>query len=626
MLTTFGGNRYVEYLIYGLNESVIIMPMSEPSQIKSSKEPTWYLFKQMWHFSEGDKGKVVFFLFLFVCSNLVALVTPLIFGRFLNEIQAQGVTADNLTYIVLLLTAIIGATLVFWIFHGIGRVIERNNAFRVKLRHREYLLQGVLNLGLDWHNAHESGDTIDKVNKAITGLHHFSDRIFLVMEVIIRIIGTAVVLYFFNPVIGLATIPFILLAFLVLFQFDRRLVAQYKQLNEFDNKISAKIFDALSNVTSIVILNVVNPVLVSLRRVTVAPTSLAFKNHRLNEWKWFTGSVMFDSLVAIPLIFYIIYSFKMGHVVEVGTVSALYLYLERLSVVFFSFGGFYEEIIVDKAAVENAQSIEQSFQTKNNQKINFPAWNTLIFTNLTFSYEDTFASKNHIQIDSFNIKRGERIAIIGESGSGKTTFLKLLHGLYETAVADVAVDGKNSMAKKLSECEFDTMLVPQEPELFSATVRENITFGVDYEEGAIERAVRIAQFTDVVSGLPKGLESNVNEKGVNLSGGQKQRLALARALLFAKNKSMILLDESTSSVDPLNEALIYEGILKEFEGKTIIASIHKMNLLKYFSRIVLFDNGTVADQGSFEELLSRNKHFADTWKKYIKSAPSVTKV
>jgi ABC-type multidrug transport system fused ATPase/permease subunit len=163
------------------------------------------------------------------------------------------------------------------------------------------------------------------------------------------------------------------------------------------------------------------------------------------------------------------------------------------------------------------------------------------------------------------------------------------------------------------------MLVPQEPEIFSSTIKENITLGLPTKAEEIKRVIKLARFNDVVAKLPKGLKSVINEKGVNLSGGQKQRLALARALLFAQDKQVLLLDESTSSVDPENEAHIYEDIFKEYKSKTILASIHKMNLLKYFDRIVMFEDGKIVDEGSFRELLSSSKKFKRVWEGFVKN-------
>lgn len=584
------------------------------------KEPTSFLFAKLWNFSTGRRKKVILHLLLFVCANLIALLGPFIFGVFINEIQAHGITAENMQKLLLILGLMLGTTFLFWAFHGIARIIERMNAFYIRYQYQTYLVEGVLDRSLSWHGVRDSGDTIDKINKATDGLYHFSDRTFLIVEIVVRIIGTAVVLCFFNLYIGLFVLPGIIFALIILFQFDRYLVAYYKKLNFFENRVSAKIFDALSNVTSIIILNVVSPIAKNIRRVMLRPLKVYRKNIFVNEMKWFTGDFMFNLLIVLPMAFYILYVYRNNIIVEVGTISALYLYLSRLSEVFFTFGSFYEQVIVDKTAVLNAAEIEASFTQSTVHRNKVDDWDTLQLSDVHFRYAETDASRSQLENLSVAFKKGERIAVIGESGSGKTTFLKVLHGLYEDATGGIAFDARGVQKTNFFDIDLHTMLVPQEPELFSATIRENITFGVEYPEEEVQEAVRLAQFSDVVEQLPRGMESAINEKGVNLSGGQKQRLALARALLFAQGKDIILMDESTSSVDPRNEGHIYENILKAFDGKTIIASIHKMNLLKYFDRILIFEAGSIVDDGTFDDLMRRNEGFRQAWDAYVRES------
>ena len=212
-----------------------------------------------------------------------------------------------------------------------------------------------------------------------------------------------------------------------------------------------------------------------------------------------------------------------------------------------------------------------------------------------------------------SIKYWEKIALIWKSGSWKTTLLKLLHWLHSINSGEIIINWKHSVTD-LSTINLQTMLVPQEPELFTASIKENITFWIDVSEEELEKYVQMACFDDTVEQLPNWLESKINEKWVNLSWGQKQRLALARALLFAKKKKIILFDESTSSVDPENEMKIYKNILQSFWEKTIISSIHKMNLLKFFDRIIMFENWKIVDDGSFEYLLKNNKWFEEMWR------------
>jgi ABC-type bacteriocin/lantibiotic exporter with double-glycine peptidase domain len=243
------------------------------------------------------------------------------------------------------------------------------------------------------------------------------------------------------------------------------------------------------------------------------------------------------------------------------------------------------------------------------------SWEKLNFKNIIFKYEKN-SKKNNLDIENFEINKNEKIAIIGESGSGKTTFLKILRGLYENTKCELFVN-KKYYSNNIKDIENNTMLIPQEPEIFSNTILNNINMEIDeYDEKYVKKFCDMAQISKVIEKLPNKFLSNVNEKGVNLSGGEKQRLALARALLFSKNSDIILLDESTSSVDSKNEIKIYENIFKNFKNKTFISTIHKLNLLYFFDKIYIFKNGKIEDSGSYQYLLKNNKKFKKQIEKY----------
>ncbi|MFM7487056.1 MAG: ATP-binding cassette domain-containing protein, partial [Cytophagales bacterium] len=219
-------------------------------------------------------------------------------------------------------------------------------------------------------------------------------------------------------------------------------------------------------------------------------------------------------------------------------------------------------------------------------------------------------SLHHISI---NIEKGKRVALIGESGSGKSTLMALLRGLYEPEKGTVVkVDGsQNANIDSLHDI---VTLFPQEPEIFENTIEHNITLGLPFEEKEIMEVCETAHFTDVVHQLPKGLQSNIQEKGVNLSGGQKQRLALARGILAAKSCDIILLDEPTSSVDPKTEIQIYEKLFKECEGKAVVSTLHRLYLLSYFDYVYVLKDGQVVEEGTFEELKSSGAIFQELWR------------
>jgi ATP-binding cassette, subfamily B, bacterial len=218
------------------------------------------------------------------------------------------------------------------------------------------------------------------------------------------------------------------------------------------------------------------------------------------------------------------------------------------------------------------------------------------------------------------LKKGEKIALIGDSGSGKTTFLKLLRGLYPQQNAKlILVNKKGKVALQSFDSVSDKMsLIPQDPELFTSSIRENITMGIDCTDDELKKYSDMARFTDVINRLPNKLDSSIKEKGVNLSGGEKQRLALSRGLLASSDKEILMLDEPTSSVDSRNELEIYNNIFKAYKGKTIISSIHRLHLLPLFDTIYFFEKGKIVASGSLDSLLKTSPKFNKLWQKYHK--------
>lgn len=530
----------------------------------------------------------------------------------LNEIQAHGVTEENIRYLLTLCGFFLLIIIGFWFFHGIARVIEVRNAFVVKVNYQSFLAKNALERNLLWHQVRDSGDILDRINKARDALHSFSSSSFIIIQLIVKIIGTAIALYFFSGTIAIGVTLLVFVSFYILWNFDKHLIKQYTKLNEYENTISAKLFDSISNITSILILRIQKTILGNLQKTFLTPKETVSQNSALTEWKWFTGNFIFQLIVAVPLGFYLWNALETGQVIEVGTVSALYLYLYGLIYAYFNFAGSYENIIQQKTKVLNALSLEDTVEISTND-IHFKSIESLEINNLSFHY-DTAHTKPAVFVRNLSFKKGDKVAVIGQSGSGKTTFLKVLHGLYDNAKGELIIN--NRIIVPIGEHDIGTMLVPQDPELFSASIRENITFGVEYTDEYIMQFVESARFASTLSRLPKGLESVVNEKGVNLSGGEKQRLALARALLFAHEKNIILLDESTSSVDPENEITIYKNIFEQYKDTIIIASIHKLNLLKYFDYIVRFENGGIVDMGTIDELCARDTVFKALCEEY----------
>lgn len=205
---------------------------------------------------------------------------------------------------------------------------------------------------------------------------------------------------------------------------------------------------------------------------------------------------------------------------------------------------------------------------------------------------------------SLKIAAGERVGLVGHSGSGKTTFVKLLHRLYDLDGGRIVIDGQDTGHVTQDSLRAQLALVPQEPVLFHRTLAENVAYGKpDASMAEIEHAARLANAHEFILKQPKGYHTLVGERGVKLSGGERQRVALARA--FLADAPVLVLDEATSSLDSESEALIQEAMERLMAGRTSIVIAHRLSTVKMMDRILVFDHGEVVEEGRHEDLVRR---------------------
>jgi ATP-binding cassette subfamily B protein len=202
------------------------------------------------------------------------------------------------------------------------------------------------------------------------------------------------------------------------------------------------------------------------------------------------------------------------------------------------------------------------------------------------------------------IPAGQRVGLVGHSGSGKTTFVKLIQRLYEVTDGRIAIDGQDIALATQESLRRQVAIVPQEPILFHRSLGENIAYGrPDATQSEIEAAARLANAHDFIADLPKGYRTLVGERGVKLSGGERQRVALARA--FLADAPILILDEATSSLDSESEALIQQAIERLMVGRTAIIIAHRLSTVRALDRILVFDKGSIVEDGTHESLLAR---------------------
>lgn len=581
---------------------------------QETNNPLIYLFKKTWRYSAGNRSKIVLFWALFIAATSITLFgQPLVWAKIMNTVQTQGITEQSIRTLIVLLLLVLPIDLAFWALHGPARVIEQLNAFRARANYRKHLLKGVITFPLEWHSDHHSGDTIDKIEKGTSALFMFSEDSFEVIYLAAQLVGSYVMLAYFSPPSAYIVLAAIAVAVGITVVFDRVLIRQYKELNRSENQISESVFDAVSNITTVIILRVERLVFGSIVNKVDKPYPLFRKNVWMSEMKWFLNSLCAASMTVAVLVVYFYQHVGAAEGVLVGSVYLLVNYLRQLNELFLKFTGMYGDILRRKAKVLNAEEISKDFGRENFTNHVLPkTWRELSIRGLHFSYQSAEGGKAHLENIALSFSRGERIAFVGESGSGKTTLLKVMRDLYHPKGMELSVDGQ-VVPEGFAGISRAIALVPQHPELFARTILENITLGAEYGMDFVRRFTDMACFTNVVERLSRQFDSLIREKGVNLSGGEKQRLALARGLLACDDKDIVLLDEPTSSLDTATERTVYENIFRELTGKTIISSVHGLHLLPLFDRICVFAGGTIVASGTLAELIEISPEFQRLW-------------
>jgi len=230
------------------------------------------------------------------------------------------------------------------------------------------------------------------------------------------------------------------------------------------------------------------------------------------------------------------------------------------------------------------------------------------FNQLDFSYD------GHRQLfDKFSlqIKAGEKVALVGQSGSGKTSLTKLLFRFIEPQQGELLFDSINSRDFTLASLRQQISLIPQQPELFHRSVRDNITMGADISDQELQLVAEKAQALAFIQQLPQQFETKVGERGVKLSGGEKQRIAIARA--FLEKAPIVVLDEATSALDSLTEQQTQVAIFDLLKNKTAIVIAHRLSTILSMDRIVVLEQGRIIEQGSHQQLLSKQGRYYQMW-------------
>lgn len=307
----------------------------------------------------------------------------------------------------------------------------------------------------------------------------------------------------------------------------------------------------------------------------------------------------------------------MNGAITAGNIAEFIIYVNLLTWPVTSLG--WITSIVQRAGASQRR-INEFLSTKNDILSSLNLEKTLKgkieFHNVGFTYPDT--GINALSNLSFTVNEGESIAIIGTTGSGKSTIAYLLCRMYDTTEGKIVIDGFNIKDYNISNLRSQIGFVPQDVFLFSDTIKHNIAFGsVGLEEEKIRKAAEDSDLEENIHRFPNGYNTKLGERGITLSGGQKQRLSIARAI--ARDPRILILDDCLSAVDTKTENTILNSLSKIMQGRTSIIISHRVSSAKLADKIIVLDDGIMVEQGSHEALISHNGTYKELYEKQLQS-------
>jgi ABC-type bacteriocin/lantibiotic exporter with double-glycine peptidase domain len=477
---------------------------------------------------------------------------------------------------------------------------------RVRVRLADELYARIAAAPLAWRDGRHSGELQHRVVQSSRALSDFAQNQYGYLQSTFNFVGPLVALALLSGTSGVIAVTGYVLIALIILRFDRALMQLARAENDAERRYAAALLDFIGNAGTVLGLRLQAASRKLLGRRMDAVMAPLRRSVVLTEGKWFAVDILGMGLTWILVVVYVLQQRQPGQAVLLGTVFMIYQYAQQAATVVGSMASNFQSFARMHTDYGSAEPI---WQAPGDPDVIVPPispevpWHTLELRGATWRYADD--ARGGLHGVSLLLKRGSRVALIGASGGGKSTLLRMLAGLYLPGHGELLRDGV-----PISWTELRTLatLIPQEAEVFEASVAENLTFGEPADTQALQSAIHTGVFDEVLQGMPEGLASPINERGSNLSGGQRQRLALARGALAARGSSLLLLDEPTSALDPQAEARVFDRVDAAFPSACIVASVHRPSLLARFDTLVVMEAGRIIDAGPRDKVLARRPH------------------
>lgn len=556
-------------------------------------------------FYRGQYHKFLLSTLFFLLKHSPALLSPLLIANVVNGVIEGGEAGSRAIFINVgiwlgLLSIHLPAN---WIHNQLKSRVIRNTEAGL----RAALVRKLQELSIPYHTGSQSGRLQSKIMRDVEAVETLSSQLFvnllnIVMNLVITLSITAVknrlILVFFILVAPVAAGAVV--------AFRAKIHRENRSFRQGMEETSARVMEMVEMV----------PVARAhaledkeSARISALLEETANRGYRLDMVQAHFGAVSWVVFQVFQVVCLAVSGFMaMSGLIKVGDVT---FYQSSFTTVVNQFSALINLLPILTKGLESVSSIGEvlssdEIEENEGKEELLSLRGEYAFKQVSFSYPGS--SKEVLHGLDFTVKQGETIALVGESGSGKTTILNMLIGFILPSGGQLMLDGKDMKGLNLRTYRRFLSVVPQTPVLFTGTVRENITYGLEHvSEEQIAQAVEAANLSEVVKRLPQGLDTMIEEHGANLSGGQRQRISIARALI--RNPQVIILDEATSALDSISESEIQEALERLTKGRTTFIVAHRLSTVRGADRILVIGQGRIREQGSYQELMAKKGEF-----------------
>lgn len=551
------------------------------------------------------------FLFYGLGVFLAYILTPVLYKKIIDLISVSGlefVEVKELYFFVFLVAAV---TIIYNIAFRVGDYTIVHFQSKALREISNDTFNRLLKHSYRFFSNNFSGSLVAKAKRFIAAFETIHDIVsFNLSAALIQLAGVFIVLFITAPGIGFLFLGWVIVYLFTTFVFIRKKIKYDLLEAEADSKVVARLADSITNILNVKVFSGMQ----SEQKIFQVATADQYLK-RKKAWNFgnfqnsFQGISM--AILEISILYYTIHLWLQGSITA-GTLVLTQFYMidifQRLWEVGRSLTRFFK-------ALADAKEMTDIFDQKLDiQDIGHPEPSIISegyieFKNVNFEYVSELAVFKNFNL---KVKPGEKVGLVGHSGSGKSTIVKMLLRFADVKGGEILIDGQNVARLRQDDLRSKISYVPQEPILFHRPIRENISYsrpGASEED--IISAAKSAHADEFIKNLPQGYDTLVGERGVKLSGGERQRVAIARAML--KNAPILVLDEATSSLDSVSESYIQDAFNELMKGKTTIVIAHRLSTIQKMDRIIVLDKGVIVEEGSHRELLAKGGVYADLW-------------